>query len=74
MGVVNISKLKGKLTELDMNVSELGVRMGYDKSAIYRRFQNGGAGMSIADANQIIKILGLSREEAIAIFFSSLVA
>ena len=74
MGTVNISKLKGKLTELDMNVSALGEKMGYDKSAIYRRFQNGGAAMSIADANQIIKILGLTRDEAIAIFFSSFVA
>lgn len=74
MGTVNISKLKGKLTELNMNISSLGEKMGYDRSAIYRRFQNGGAAMSIADANQIIKILGLTRDEAIAIFFSSLVA
>lgn len=74
MGIVNISKLKGKLTEMNMNVSSLGEKMGYDKSAIYRRFQNGGAAMSIDDANQIIKILGLTRDEAIAIFFSSLVA
>ena len=74
MGTVNVNKLKGKLTELDMNISALGEKMGYDKSAIYRRFQNSGAAMSIADANQIIKILGLTRDEAIAIFFSSLVS
>lgn len=74
MGIVNIPKLKGKLTELDMNVSELGDKMGYDKSAIYRRFKDGGSAMSIADANQIIRILGLSREEAVAIFFSQLVS
>lgn len=74
MGSVNISKLKGKLTELNMNVSALGEKMGYDKSSIYRRFQDGGATMSVADANQIIRILGLTRDEAIAIFFSSVVA
>jgi len=74
MGIVNIPKLKGKLTELNMNVSELGDKMGYDKSAIYRRLKDGGSAMSIADANQIIRILGLSREEAVAIFFSQLVS
>lgn len=74
MGTVNISKLKGKLTELGMNVSSLGEKMGYDKSSIYRRFKDGGASMSIADVNNIIKILGLSKEEAVSIFFSAFVA
>ena len=74
MGIVNVSKLKGKLTELNMNVSELGDKMGYDKSAIYRRLRDGGSALTIADANQIIRILGLSREEALAIFFSQLVS
>lgn len=74
MGTVNIRKLKSKLTELGMNVTELGKSIGYDKSTIYRRIQNNGAGMSVDDANKIIKALKLTQDEAIAIFFSQYVA
>lgn len=74
MGTVNISKLKAKLVELGMNVTDLGTAIGYDKSTIYRRLQNNGAGMSIDDANKIIKALKLTRDDAIAIFFGQLVA
>lgn len=74
MGTVNIRKLKSKLTELGMNVSDLGKAIGYDKSTIYRRFQNNGASMSVDDANKIIRALELTKDEAIAIFFSQFVA
>lgn len=74
MGTVNINKLKGKLTELGMTVTDLATLMGYDKSALYRRFKNNGASMTIDEANSIIRILKLTKEEAVAIFFGQLVA
>lgn len=74
MGTVNIRMLKAKLTELGINITELGEKMGYDKSTIYRRLKDNGAGLSVSDANQIIKILKLTRDESIGIFFSQLVA
>lgn len=74
MGTVNVLKLKAKLTELGMNITELGEKMGYDKSTIYRRLKDNGAGLSVSDANQIIKILKLTRDESVCIFFSQLVA
>ena len=74
MGTVNILKLKAKLTELGMNITELGEKMGYDKSTIYRRLKDNGARLSISDANLIIKVLCLTRDEAISIFFTQLVA
>lgn len=74
MGTVNIRMLKAKLTELGINITELGEKMGYDKSTIYRRLKDNGAGLSVSDANQIIRILKLTRDESVGIFFSQLVA
>ena len=74
LGTVNILKLKAKLTELGMNITELGEKMGYDKATIYRRLKDNGARLSISDANMIIKVLRLTRDEAISIFFTQLVA
>ena len=74
MGTVNVLKLKAKLTELGMNITELGEKMGYDKATIYRRLKDNGARLSISDANLIIKVLSLTRDEAISIFFTQLVA
>ena len=73
MGTVNIRKLKAKLTELGLNVEELGKMIGYDRSAIYRRMANDGAALTVDDANKIIKALKLTASEAIAIFFAQLV-
>lgn len=74
MGTVNVNKLKGKLTELGMTVSDLAALMGYDKSALYRRIKNNGASLTIDEANSIIRILKLTKDEAISIFFGQLVA
>lgn len=74
MGTVNVLKLKAKLTELGMNITELGEKMGYDKATIYRRLKDNGARLSISDANLIIKVLRLTRDEAISIFLTQLVA
>ena len=73
MGTINIRKLDAKLTELGLNRVELGKMLGYSRSAIYRRFENNGALMTVDDANQIIKALKLTASEAIAIFFAQLV-
>lgn len=74
MGTVNVNKLKGKLTELGMTVTDLAALMGYDKSALYRRIRNNGASMTIDEANTIIRVLQLTKDEAVSIFFSQLVA
>jgi predicted transcriptional regulator len=74
MGTVNVRMLKAKLTELGINITELGEKMGYNKATIYRRLKDNGAGLSVSDANQIIKILNLTRDESVGIFFSQLVA
>ena len=73
MGSVNVRKLKAKLTELGLNVVDLGKMIGYDKSSIYRRLQDNGKALTVDDANLIIKALRLTADEAISIFFAQLV-
>ena len=71
---VNVNKLKGKMVENGYSVESLAERMGLNKSTLYRKLQNADDVMLIKDANSIVSILGLSAEEAVAIFFNQLVA
>lgn len=70
MATVNTNKLKAKIVENGMNVSELATKIGMDKSSLYRKLANDGESMTIRDANAIVRVLGISSEDAIAIFFS----
>ena len=68
--MVNINKLKGKIVEQGMNIEELAREIGVNKSTLYRKIQNKGETITIKEANLIRKVLNLSGEEVIAIFFS----
>ena len=74
MTAVNSNKLKAKIVENGMNVSELAMRIGMDKATLYRKIANGGETMTVKDANAIVKALSLTSADALAIFFSQLVA
>ena len=74
MTAVNSNKLKAKIVENGMNVTELAAKIGMDKSTLYRKIANDGECMTVKDANAIVRALNLSSSEAIAIFFSQLVA
>ena len=71
---VNVNKIHGRIKELQMNVEEVAREMGIDKSTLYRKLNNNGAGLTIKDAQQMVKILQLTNEEAILIFFAREVA
>jgi DNA-binding phage protein len=72
--MTNINKLRGKIVEKGINVSELAKTLGIDKSTLYRKLKNNGEDISIKEANLIIKELNLTIEEVNAIFFSQFVA
>lgn len=72
--MVNIMKLKGKIVENGMNISSLADEMGIDRATLYRRMNRDGETFTIKEANQICEILNLSKEEAMAIFFTNDVA
>lgn len=72
--MTNVNKLKGKIVENGMTVSDLAEKMHMDKATLYRKLSNNAGTLSVNEANAIVSILGLSADEAMAIFFSQLVA
>lgn len=72
--MINVNKLKGKIVENGLSITELAERIGIDRSTLYRKIGRNGDEFSIKEANLIARELKLSREEAVAIFFTRLVA
>ena len=70
----NINKLKGKIVEKGINVSDLAKVLGINKSTLYRKLKNNGENISIREAVGMINELDLSAEEANEIFFNQFVA
>jgi len=71
---LNVNKLKGKIVENEMNVSELAKEMHIDRATLYRKLNSKGESFTIKEANLIVKILNLSVQEAMDIFFKDTVA
>ena len=71
--MVNINKLKAKMVENEISVSQLADMVGVNQATMYRRF-NGGENFSIKEASEIAKILNLSADELNDIFFNEIVA
>ena len=72
--MTNVNKLKGKMVENGMSVAILAEKIGIDKATLYRKLNNNAENLLIRDANAIISALGLTSDEALAIFFSQIVA
>lgn len=72
--VVNVNKLKGKIVECGLNISELADLIGIDKATLYRKIGDEGQKITIREADLISKELRLSREEVNDIFFSQCIA
>jgi transcriptional regulator with XRE-family HTH domain len=72
--LVNIQKLKGKIVEQGLTITSVAEAMGINKATLYRKMENGGAALTIKDANLLVEILHLTAEEAMAIFFAKNVA
>ena len=71
---VNVNKLKGKIVENGMTVSALAEKIGVDRATLYRKLSNNGETMLVKDANAIVSALHLTGGDALAIFFSQVVA
>lgn len=73
--MVNVNKLKGKIVEKGINISKLAKMIDVDASTLYRKFnKNGGATLTIREADLIVKSLNLTIDEANTIFFSQFIA
>ena len=71
---VNVNKLRGKIVENGLNMSTLAIKLEIDRSTLYRKVNSEGDKLTIKEANEIVEILNLDSQEAMAIFFRSLVA
>jgi len=71
--MVNTDLLRVKIAERKTNVSEIAMRMGIDKATLYRRIADSET-FTIGEVDKLTKILGLSCEEAVSIFFNASVA
>lgn len=71
---VNVNKLHGKLKEIGMTVADVAAQMKIDRSTLYRKLGNNGAGLTVRDAHLLIEILHLTERESIDIFFARSVA
>lgn len=69
--VVNVSKLKGKIAECNLNMTSLAEKMGMNKDTLYRKVSGDGGRLTLSDILSISKILNLSEEEVFNIFINS---
>ncbi len=72
--MVNVNKLKGKFVENGFSVEDVAKKIGVDRATLYRKINSQGGNISICEADKIVNVLGLSVDEATAIFFSQLVS
>lgn len=71
--MVNILKLKGKIIECGFTQDDFAKAIRIDKSTLSRKLKT-GEDFTIGQANRIAKELNLTKEEALAIFFSHIVS
>ncbi len=69
----DVAKLRGKITENGLNQEALSKEVGMDRSTLNRKLKTGEA-FTIGEANRIALVLKLTKDEAMAIFFTEIVA
>ena len=71
---VNVNKLKAKMVERGLNVSQVAEKIGIDRSSLYRKLNNQGETLTVKEAKAIVKVLNITPSEAAQIFFGNDVA
>ncbi len=69
----NMQKLKGKIIEKGFSQETLAIAINMNKATLNRKLQNGEK-FTVGEANKIVQVLGLTYQEAMEIFFTSVVA
>lgn len=72
--MTNVKKLRGKMVEKNITIESLAKKLGMNRSTLYRKLNNDADMLLVKEANAIVTELGLSADEAMAIFFSQFVA
>lgn len=69
---MNVLKLKGKVVENNFTIEKIAENLGIDRSTLYRKLNDNGDNITIKQANIIVKLLKLSSQETISIFFEQI--
>ena len=69
--MLNANKLNGKIIENGLDKTTVAEMMGIHRSTLHRKINNAGDKLSVKEANELVKILKLSSEEAMSIFFAN---
>lgn len=72
--MVDVDKLKKKISEKRMNVKTVAEQIGIDESTLYRKLNANGMTLTVGEVYKIIDALGISKKEAESIFFSKKLA
>lgn len=70
---VNVSKLE-QLIEERSSKPKVAEQIGINKSTFYRKLKGEGKGFTVDEAQKLAKVIPLSNEEAVSIFFGTKVA
>lgn len=71
--MINVNKLESKLKENGKNITSLAGDLSIDKATLYRKLKNSEK-LTVGEANIIVKVLHLTADEALEIFFTQFVA
>lgn len=69
----DVAKLKGKMVEKGLTQTTFAEEVGMDRSTLNRKLKTGEA-FTIGEANRIAVALKMTKDEAMAIFFTHIVA
>lgn len=64
----NMDALRAKMAELGISNETLAKRLGIDVSTLYRKMKSEGTNFTVGQMHIIVAVLGLTNEEASAIF------
>ncbi|WP_036121777.1 helix-turn-helix domain-containing protein [Lysinibacillus sphaericus] len=70
----DINLLKEKIADCGLDMGKLASKMGMDRSTLYRKLNNQGEKLTVGDLKKIKRILNLSKDESMRIFFDNFVA
>ena len=71
---VNVNKLRGIIVERNTPQEAVADHMGINRSTFYRKLKTGGNTFTVEEVQKMVEAIPLSNDEAIAIFFSPVVA
>jgi predicted transcriptional regulator len=67
---VNTKKLKGCIVEKGTTQEAVADSIGIDRSTFYRKVKNQGVSFSIGEVHKLVKVIPLTKEEAIEIILA----